>query len=1590
MDKQLLAEVRAMLSEPLVGHVPDEEFRRYTELIRRFDDLDTPSPGRIPQEVIQEGLLLRAAARGRLLTLQESWAEKIETANMAFQDAIESVRLGRQLALQGSQFARYLLGEGLDRLLVILDRHPELRLERLQSCISVTEECLPYVARSNPYLPVIGARISSACALLLLGRPNADAPHLTPEEQAAVLEQCRTWYRRALPLLASASPSDLISEQILGLLLNSLFAIAAVEAPLEVTRAPGVLDELRTRYIEFDRLRPLLSQEHQVAFSKQVVAFTIDVLVLLHDAVQIEGGRFVDFGVLSGVRLALSRLPKALWPRDTDATPLLDLVDAQWAGADSRTDFETLTWLADRIEVVSLMQVFLHFQMEAFGIDLTQLDLEHPRDEGWLVDDQEEAFIGMIFGVAGAVPPPRSSYVTAAIVRLLPAEVRATSLPEIQALVSGISESDALMRSGTIRLNSFITTMAYIEGEIDDEWWTELEDLVRADLEFHDALQFYTTALEVAVERIGVASIHDAARLLSLLEEVQAREVDGGWDTAVLEGMRARLLFIIVRSDPSKRVEHLAACVAYLDYLDRDDGRSLELHPFATSLRVECHRFLGHAGLAVLSRGDEGVEDVEDVELVEAAEAVRLAMANLVELHRDTSISLKDRTYAASCVSELVSVGTALGLDLEQPIEVEVPLADQIRISPMVALGPYIRGEHSVDAEVFKQVVIPAVEAVLRNLTSSLQGSTHAGHLAVLTAPSVVRRLGLDSNAIVRFGFAAYRALVADDPATAVLALEIAGNVTAATSDDPEASDLAEGLAERIAERFLPAAIRSPTDGDGVVRFLLTRSAAALNGGAVTDSEKLHRVGVALAAHIVALQGDDLDLGALAAYHVAEQLRINLADPEAALGWFAVYDAWVEEGALEGAEAEGPRARIEWDRRAAQRALGESDAAVDLPVPELRAGGSSESGDPPRPSGHDIADRFVELRDRILAAPSRPLNEDDRAVIALTPDVPTTRSSLTHLWQLVLNWASLDGGVPSEVHGAARKICARLGGEDPRLPEQFARVHTIPLLEVAIRYLVETNEAALARSVLARLASRTNSLLLQTDLGPEYLARRPTTNHLQAAARAAFAADDIGLTVALAEASRAKLLAAIASGAHQPFRTPAADFRTSIERYAELAKSGIAEPEQDRIEWPSADERLGADQTNRVADLCIPWVTLLGVAGDEAIQAPDLSGDQWETLLREPSLGSIVAGAPEGVLILYVVRRRGHFGIIVIWQGEVVSYEYSEEEAVPPERLNDPHLLYMTAGAVFANAIAEYVADRWPDAVPAEIRLIDWDSGNQEMIQAIAYGFWFFRVTAPPEMDALPDLPSQASLIASARLLRRTRLGPPAPGTTTIIGDPGSDLVGAWLELAAWRRWHAESLSDHMGIEATVGHLIEALCTSNTVIVSGHTAMQSLELGLALVDGILTWSDLRAISDRLVCRQVVLSCCSAALPGSGQVPTEALGVASVLLALGVNTVIAPPVAVPDLTAGLCGVLLAEQMATTKSLAKAHDLVGRRLVHHIQAGDGDPFGGVAELREELEAEVEPEASVPREAFDDAERLAAHLVLGTWSKYSVMRS
>lgn len=169
-------------------------------------------------------------------------------------------------------------------------------------------------------------------------------------------------------------------------------------------------------------------------------------------------------------------------------------------------------------------------------------------------------------------------------------------------------------------------------------------------------------------------------------------------------------------------------------------------------------------------------------------------------------------------------------------------------------------------------------------------------------------------------------------------------------------------------------------------------------------------------------------------------------------------------------------------------------------------------------------------------------------------------------------------------------------------------------------------------------------------------------------------------------------------------------------------------------------------------------------------------------------------------------------------------------------------------------------------------------------------------IAPPPELSAVPwssVTPAPCTVVPSAATWLRAVEQPRR--TSTVVAVSGPDLAHARIEADAVARTHRSASASHL---VSASAMLDLLGTADVAHLACHGTLrttQPLFTSLRMADGEVYLHELERLP-HLPSLIVLSSCESGSSGGSG---SEMLGMASVLLAAGVRTVIASPWPIPD-------------------------------------------------------------------------------------------
>lgn len=570
---------------------------------------------------------------------------------------------------------------------------------------------------------------------------------------------------------------------------------------------------------------------------------------------------------------------------------------------------------------------------------------------------------------------------------------------------------------------------------------------------------------------------------------------------------------------------------------------------------------------------------------------------------------------------------------------------------------------------------------------------------------------------------------------------------------------------------------------------------------------------------------------------------------------------------------------------------------------------------------------LIEGRERLKDAPAADLTEQERLAYAEAAEWSVGPPlQILHVWRLALQLclARADPGT-ADVQVVGR-IAAKLLGGSPLGPVA-ERPNAFPAYEGLLLASIHVGSFDIAWRTVERLGQLTNSLFLRTGLGRDYLAARPPGQWLVDAVRLAFDHVRPDLSVACIELGRMKLLSAIASG----LTTANSDDLHATERTRPTPQAQALDEVRSGVDVDRAIDLVGALEDTEVGrvltEMSGPWVRLQSVGARKPHDVPGaISDTEWALSLLEPSSHWIARQLHDRQVLIYPIVDRQHLGIVVVRSSGLRSIIFRKHE------LEDLGLVWpssdacLAAGSLLHGRVSESDPDLGDPAKWADLRFVDWDQENSAAVRQLISGWSLAALDEAEHRDNVspgPD-PIRPAIMPSARMLARVGPRPGPSPDIWFLGDPAENLMGPWLEAAAWHAWTSGRVHLRMGSSATCDAFFEALRTGGTVVVSGHAVPPGHggHFQLQLHDGLVRELDLLSHADTVTASKVLLSCCSAGALDRGHLRAEMLGLSTALLAMGVREVLAPVVPVPDIGASAIGRLLAAETVGPQTLRSA--------------------------------------------------------------------
>jgi hypothetical protein len=882
-----------------------------------------PTPSQ-PSGTYVHALHLRATVCSRLLRLADADTpgdpDADALAEQGLRDATTAMRITRDLALQGHAVGRLSLGAHLHRLCVVVEFHPRPGRALAAQAEAAFADCIQLIGPEDSTIVPTGARLGSAFARAALamcresddGYEELNAADLANADeliaasgrwadfamarlrdpgrptQADTFESLAacTWNR---VMAAYASWSGLIGRtpRLFDLVSQAWSQLAVLEAlDLEIADSEG------GRYAEMRDMMVVCVIRSLGPVVASLSPFGDDAL-----------GNPPDLGAATSLRRIIHHLSEAVWPRVGSAEGVATRMSSPPSADDLH---ESLRAALDTLEVRCLGAI-LREQMEQIAL-LAQ-------HEGDLEQIFGAVYMRTIQLFMQIPPTPTIAHLSVSVdwIRLAAGEPGALSTVE--------QELEELATKGQPQddLSATIAAVAQVlnHGPVtDSDWLSRIEVAVRdhclplAERDLASGSKYAWFALTFALTYSERLSHSNVLALLDVVVVASRRLADLGEPRPVLELIRADLLVRLSASDETMLEPLGQAANAVLAYVDA--GRSLADDPllFDGSALV---RTLRYAGLAAAAR------DLADPPRSKAApEGSPDCVERLRAMAADPAVEAFDQRMATAFATELIALGSlARG---NNDVNLFGDPDDLVATMPILYLARLLGSEgdpHDTRARVDR-----AIDNIIWSTAQhDYVTPVICAQLELLTQAESVRRLGLSGSQLITIGQLVRDKLNGCDADAANLALRVARNLMP-LRHSPEWSTQFESLAEDIAERFLPTALDTAASEPAVVEFMFARAGAALNFGAMSAAEYEQRIRVALAAHIVAVARDDLDMAARSASLVAEIFRY-LGAPAEARRWYGAYDEWRVLGGLRDERFAQLRDAIKADREQ----LGSDDLA---------------------------------------------------------------------------------------------------------------------------------------------------------------------------------------------------------------------------------------------------------------------------------------------------------------------------------------------------------------------------------------------------------------------------------------------------------------------------------------------------------------------------------------------------------------------------------------------------------------------------------------------------------------------------------------
>lgn len=838
------------------------------------------------------------------------------------------------------------------------------------------------------------------------------------------------------------------------------------------------------------------------------------------------------------------------------------------------------------------------------------------------------------------------------------------------------------------------------------------------------------------------------------------------------------------------------------------------------------------------------------------------------------------------------------------------------------------------------------------------------------------------------------------------LAMGAFGGLNAASDRLDEQGEAFERIAAFVfATRARAGRLPAETCGN----FLAALSMAGRNSVFSSTSQSRHRTALALAGLAAACAVEDHAFRALALYAAAENARL---------------DGHVGGAKLHRAVAKllpsVPDEAIPYRRREAMAWDGKQ-SGVDYGL-----------GPPPDPSsGQEPGDdhsRMVDEAERVREVAQR-AGADGLELLpildAFLADAATSslaEDDRMHLAFIGLQSARelLESAAPG--HGLAMGRLARRAVEIGRQGTTAETRVAIPLLEFCVLVGVLCEDEDVVLEALVAFRSAVNERLVAARSSADLIHAIETLGVIDDAARIALTrSNGLGLAVVIAEAGRAKLLSALSTGMGAPrlrvdpssASQPPTPIGEEVRPWIDLIDRTLGPEEFNVVDTWEQMARNGA-WIDLVTSVAVPWTRLRG-AGDDGWRTPVSTPlgvtPAFRAALEDPGLIEILDWATRHGPIAWVFGPNDDPVIVYALSGNRMAVvDHSVDDV--PEREDDeladvgaelregvPLATYRALLGVFSVLDAE--------SAQQNVTLVDC-SGTSNIAVDVANGAFLARasITGRPTLDR-----SHASSIATGHATAWAELGSTAHDVPTIapsfrlvatparrrrpstvdvcvLADPQGNLPATVLEIAAWSSRRDLLVTVHAHERATTGAFLDALATARLVVLSCHGTHTAADgSALAMADGLITYSHIAGVGDRLAAQQVVLSCCWGARQSGARWAREALGLASSLLSVGVSEVIAPIDPIRDLEAAVVGAMLAQGYSVDRRLC--HLLGTAKLALRMAPGDTDLVGWADPLSEALsrdpDVRVEPAVTLMKARLQQLRVRDVNAVLDLYGVY-----